>query len=85
MLAVNRELILFYWSLGRDILERQNQAGWGMKLVEYALRDTSKPIGVSKFRLTEALPDDLKGTLPTVEELEAELKKTHENAQHSEE
>jgi nuclease YhcG-like protein len=45
-------------------------------LVEYALGDTSKPIGVSEFRLTEALPQDLKGTLPTVEELEAEQGKS---------
>jgi predicted nuclease of restriction endonuclease-like (RecB) superfamily len=44
-------------------------------LVEYALRDTNKPIGVSEFGLTEALPDNLKGTLPTVEEIEAELAK----------
>lgn len=44
-------------------------------LAEYALRDTTKPIGVSEFRLTEALPENLKGTLPTVEELEAELAK----------
>lgn len=42
-------------------------------VAEYALRDTSKPIGVAEYRLTEALPDDLKGTLPTVEELEAGL------------
>lgn len=42
-------------------------------VAEYALRDTSKPIGVAAYRLTAALPDDLKGTLPTVEELEAGL------------
>mgnify|MGYP000027920037 CR=1 FL=1 len=28
-LAVNRELLQHYWQLGRDILERQEQAGWG--------------------------------------------------------
>ena len=42
-------------------------------VVEYALRDIQKPIGVSNFRLTEALPAALRGTLPTVEQLEAEL------------
>jgi hypothetical protein len=31
-------------------------------LVEYALRDPRKPIGVSEFRLAEALPEELKGT-----------------------
>jgi predicted nuclease of restriction endonuclease-like (RecB) superfamily len=42
--------------------------------VEYALRDTRKPIGVSKYRLTAALPRELKSSLPTIRQLEAELK-----------
>lgn len=42
-------------------------------IVEYALRDTRKPIGVSAYRLTERLPARLKGNLPTVAQLEAEL------------
>lgn len=42
-------------------------------IVEYALRDTSKPMGVSTYQLTESLPKQLKGSLPSVEELEAEL------------
>ena len=42
-------------------------------VVEYALRDIQKPIGVSTFRVTEALPAALRGNLPTVEQLEAEL------------
>jgi predicted nuclease of restriction endonuclease-like (RecB) superfamily len=44
-------------------------------VVEYALRDVHKPIGVAdwKTRLVQTLPDELKGSLPTVEELEAEL------------
>ncbi len=42
-------------------------------IVEYALRDLSKPIGVSAYQLTQALPESLKGSLPTIEELEAEL------------
>lgn len=41
---------------------------------EYALRDTRKPIGVSKYRLTAALPQNLKSSLPTIEQLEKELK-----------
>lgn len=42
-------------------------------VVEYALRDMSKPIGVSAYQLTQALPESLKGSLPTIDELEAEL------------
>jgi predicted nuclease of restriction endonuclease-like (RecB) superfamily len=42
--------------------------------VEFALRDMKKPIGVSEFQLIENLPEDLKSSLPTIEELENELK-----------
>ena len=44
-------------------------------VVEYALRGFDKPMGVAGWETTlvEALPDDLKGSLPTVEEIEAEL------------
>ena len=44
-------------------------------VVEYALRGFQKPIGVAgwKTRLVESLPSELKGSLPTVEEIEAEL------------
>jgi len=44
-------------------------------LVEYALRDMSKPIGLAEYKLTDALPDNLKTALPTIAELEAELSK----------
>lgn len=48
----------------------------GNKLVlEYALRDFKKPIGISQYRLTRALPKDFKPSLPTVEAIEAELSK----------
>jgi predicted nuclease of restriction endonuclease-like (RecB) superfamily len=42
-------------------------------IVEYALRDTGKPVGVADYRLTTALPARLKEQLPTIEDLEAEL------------
>jgi len=42
-------------------------------LAEYALRGMDKPIGVSEYELTRALPDSLKSVLPTIEEIEAEL------------
>ncbi|TAK37096.1 MAG: DUF1016 domain-containing protein [Saprospiraceae bacterium] len=43
-------------------------------LVEYALKDLSKPIGVSGYRLTDAIPEDLKSSLPSIEDFERELK-----------
>jgi predicted nuclease of restriction endonuclease-like (RecB) superfamily len=33
-LAVNSELILLYWEIGRDILRRQRSEGWGAKIIE---------------------------------------------------
>jgi predicted nuclease of restriction endonuclease-like (RecB) superfamily len=42
-------------------------------LAEYALRGMEKPIGVSSFELTRALPDELQSSLPSIETLEREL------------
>jgi predicted nuclease of restriction endonuclease-like (RecB) superfamily len=41
--------------------------------VEYALRDINKPLGISEFSFNE-LPENIQKNLPTVEELENELK-----------
>lgn len=41
---------------------------------EFALRGINKPIGVSEFQFTEVLPENLKSNLPTIEEIENELK-----------
>ncbi|MEQ1638077.1 MAG: DUF1016 N-terminal domain-containing protein [Methylococcales bacterium] len=38
-LAVNRELLLLYWQIGQDILTRQNQQGWGAKVIERLAQD----------------------------------------------
>lgn len=42
-------------------------------VVEYALSDIRKPMGVSEYHLTRSLPDNLKPSLPSIEALEAEL------------
>ncbi|MER8446858.1 PDDEXK nuclease domain-containing protein [Mesorhizobium sp. M1066] len=33
-LSVNRELVLLYWNIGRDILDRQEREGWGAKVID---------------------------------------------------
>lgn len=38
-LAVNRELVLLYWQIGRDILARQAEQGWGSKVIERLAED----------------------------------------------
>jgi len=40
---------------------------------EYALRDINKPMEISEYRLTDAIPDDIKTKLPSIEELENKL------------
>jgi predicted nuclease of restriction endonuclease-like (RecB) superfamily len=47
-------------------------------VAEYALRGLKKPIGISQYELTRALPADLKSALPTVEAIEAELAESAE-------
>jgi predicted nuclease of restriction endonuclease-like (RecB) superfamily len=44
-------------------------------MAEYTLRDMSKPIGISEYELTRSLPDNLKSSLPSIEEIEAEMGK----------
>jgi predicted nuclease of restriction endonuclease-like (RecB) superfamily len=38
-LSVNRDLVLLYWQIGRDILARQGEQGWGAKVIERLSRD----------------------------------------------
>ena len=72
----------FYLSAVDSLLKRDDdQPTIGLLLcrdknnfeVEFALRDMNKPMGVSEYTLVEALPDNLKGAMPTVEEIENDL------------
>lgn len=72
----------FYLSAVDDLLKREHDnPSIGIILcktknkikAEYALRDINKPIGVSEFKLVESIPEELKTSLPTIEELEKEL------------
>jgi predicted nuclease of restriction endonuclease-like (RecB) superfamily len=72
----------FYLSAMDDLLRQpEDQPSLGLILckernrlvVEYALRDMSKPMGVAAYRLTQALPERLQSELPTAEDLVGEL------------
>lgn len=41
-LAVNRKLVLLYWSIGRDIVIRQNTEGWGAEAIERLAADLQR-------------------------------------------
>lgn len=43
-------------------------------IAEYSLKGISQPIGVSEYELTRLCPENFKGSLPSIEEIEAELK-----------
>src|SRR5580700_4578792 len=68
-LSVNRDLVLLYWRIGRDILERQSQAGWGAKVIDLLAHDLHSEFpdmkGLSRTNLlymrafAEAWPDEL--------------------------
>ena len=42
-------------------------------VVEYALKDINKPLGISQYELTEILPKEYKSSLPSIEEIEAQF------------
>lgn len=44
-------------------------------VAEYALKDMSKPIGVSEYKITSSLPEDLEKQLPSVEDIQKRIKK----------
>ncbi len=77
----------FYLSAVDSLLKRDDdQPTIGLLLcrdknnieVEFSLRDMNKPMGVSEYTLVESLPDNLKGALPTVEEIENDLQQLQE-------
>jgi predicted nuclease of restriction endonuclease-like (RecB) superfamily len=49
-------------------------------LAEYTLRDIHKPIGIADYELTRALPKELASSLPSIQEIEAELQSEVQNS-----
>ena len=43
-------------------------------VAEYSLKDISKPIGVSEYKITSSLPDDLEKQLPSIEDIQKRIK-----------
>jgi predicted nuclease of restriction endonuclease-like (RecB) superfamily len=66
-LAVNQELVMLYWQIGTEILQRQEKEGWGRKVVEQLAKDLKSEFpdvkGLSRTNLlymrafAEAYPD----------------------------
>jgi len=73
----------FYLSVIDDILKHEtDNPSIGIMLcktrdkltAEYALKDINKPIGVSEYKLSDFVPDELKDTLPSVEDIEKRVR-----------
>ena len=73
----------FYLSAVDGILKKeQDNPSIGLLLcksknnvvAEYSLKDVSKPIGVSEYKITSNLPDDLEKQLPSVEDIQKRIK-----------
>jgi predicted nuclease of restriction endonuclease-like (RecB) superfamily len=47
-------------------------------VAEYALRDNNRPMGIAEYQLVESLPEELKTSLPSIEQIEQELGGGHE-------
>lgn len=43
-------------------------------VAEYSLKDISKPIGVSEYKVTSNLPDDLEDQLPSIEDIQKRIR-----------
>lgn len=61
-----------FWTAENEI-RQQVVAQLSKTIVEYALKDISKPIGISEYMLTKHLPEKYKNALPSIEEIESEI------------
>jgi len=43
-------------------------------VAEYSLRDMSKPIGISEYKITSSLPEEYEKQLPSVEDIQKRIK-----------
>jgi hypothetical protein len=51
---------------------------------EYALKDINKPIGISEYKFSKAIPENLRDLLPSVDDIEAQLNREQINKEAAE-
>ena len=56
-----------------QVIIRYRQVEKSDILAQYALESTAQPLGISQYQLAKLIPDDFRGTMPTIEEIENEL------------
>ncbi len=75
------QLSFYMTAVDRQIKQEQDAPTIGLLLcksknkvvAEYALQDSTRPMGISEYQLAEALPQNLQTSLPSIEQLEQEL------------
>ncbi|MDJ0842358.1 MAG: PDDEXK nuclease domain-containing protein [Acidobacteriota bacterium] len=75
------QLGFYMTAVDRQIKQEQDTPTIGLLLcksknkvvAEYALHDSSKPIGIAEYQLVASLPEELKTSLPSIEQIEREL------------
>jgi hypothetical protein len=67
-------------TIGLLLVKKNNQT-----VVKYSLAGYTKPIGVADWErfITENLPDDIKSSLPSIEEIEKELSDFHQELENN--
>ena len=72
----------YHLNVGGILKKEQDNPSIGLLLcksknnvvAEYSLKDISKPIGVSEYKITSSLPDNLEKQLPSVEDIQKRIK-----------
>lgn len=80
------QLSFYMTAVDRQIKQEQDAPTIGLLLcksknkvvAEYALQDSTRPMGISEYQLAEALPQNLQTSLPSIEQLERELMESGE-------
>lgn len=44
-------------------------------MAQYVLESTNQPIGISEYELSKLIPEDIKSQLPSIEEIEEQVKR----------
>ncbi len=75
------QLSFYMTAVDKDIKDEQDSPTVGLLLcksknkvvAEYALSDNAKPMGIAEYQIIDSLPEELKTSLPTIEQIEKEL------------
>ena len=71
MKKVNTELLQLYWEIGGEIEQKQREQGWGKSEtnVDYTLKSSNAPIGVTTYSFHENMPENMRSLLPSPDEI----------------